>query len=151
MFPDQILSLQLHPDPTDGCIPLLPPEGFAASHRVSVAPPATITTSARHSLRRTSPPVKNHHINATVAAYLRRCQLSPTTSTVSDELLHWLHCFQLYNHSCVQFLCICDVDVNVFLQNPTFVTVIEDIMRSFSKQVDNATNNNDENDDGKDD
>ncbi|CAI9261045.1 unnamed protein product [Lactuca saligna] len=126
MFPDQILSLRLHPDPMDGeafsgefqCIPLLPPEGFAASHRVTVAPPATITTSARHSLRRTSPPSKNHHINTIVAACLRRCQLSPVTSTVSDELLHWLHCFQLYNHS---------------------------------KQADNATNNNDENDDGEDD
>ncbi|CAH1417000.1 unnamed protein product [Lactuca virosa] len=41
-----------------------------------------------------------------------------------------------------------DVDVNVFLQNPAFVTALGDIIRSFSKQVDNATNNDEENDDG---
>ncbi|CAI9282197.1 unnamed protein product [Lactuca saligna] len=41
-----------------------------------------------------------------------------------------------------------DVDVNAFLQNPTFVTTLGDINRSFSKQVDNATNNDEQNDDG---
>ncbi|CAI9284944.1 unnamed protein product [Lactuca saligna] len=41
-----------------------------------------------------------------------------------------------------------DVDVNAFLQNPVFVTALGDIIRSFSKQVDNATNNDEENDDG---
>ncbi|CAI9275692.1 unnamed protein product [Lactuca saligna] len=40
-----------------------------------------------------------------------------------------------------------DVDVNAFLQNPVFVTALGDIIRSFSKQVDNATNNDEENDD----
>ncbi|CAI9303748.1 unnamed protein product [Lactuca saligna] len=30
-----------------------------------------------------------------------------------------------------------DVDVNVFLQNPTFVTAIGDIIRSFTNQVNN--------------
>ncbi|CAI9263067.1 unnamed protein product [Lactuca saligna] len=44
-----------------------------------------------------------------------------------------------------------DVDVNAFLQNPVFVMANEDIIRSFSKQVDNATNNDEENDDRDDD
>ncbi|CAI9300840.1 unnamed protein product [Lactuca saligna] len=37
-----------------------------------------------------------------------------------------------------------DVDVNAFPQNPTFVTAIEDIIRSFKNQV------NEENNDGED-
>ncbi|CAI9276849.1 unnamed protein product [Lactuca saligna] len=33
-----------------------------------------------------------------------------------------------------------DVDVNVFLQNPTFVTTIRDIIRSFKNQVNEENN-----------
>ncbi|CAI9280208.1 unnamed protein product [Lactuca saligna] len=44
-----------------------------------------------------------------------------------------------------------DADVNTFLQNLVFVTSIGDIICSFSKQVDNATNNDEENDHGEDD
>ncbi|CAH1451938.1 unnamed protein product [Lactuca virosa] len=111
MPPDQFLSLRLHPDPTDEeafsgefrCIPLLPPEGFAASHRRSScstgdyhhlsSPPSPTNFSTDEgdfsNLRLLEPPHQRHCI---------RCRLSPTTTTVSDELLHRLHCFQLYNH-----------------------------------------------------
>ncbi|CAI9286583.1 unnamed protein product [Lactuca saligna] len=135
------------------CIPLLPPEGFAASYRVSVAPPATITTSARHSFRRTSPPAKVRdfsNLQLLEPPHQRHCcRLSPSMSTVSGDI----HRLRRTSPLAPLFSALQpqDVNVNVFLQNPTFMTVIEDIMRSFSKQVDNATNNNDENDDGEDD
>ncbi|CAI9302417.1 unnamed protein product [Lactuca saligna] len=74
------------------------------------------------------------------------CSFSPDSSCSTDDY-HQLNSPPLRRTS----PSVKDVGVNAFLQNLTFVTAIGDIICSFSMQVDNATNNDDENDDREDD
>ncbi|CAI9260027.1 unnamed protein product [Lactuca saligna] len=114
-----------------------------------------------------------HFFNQSDFQLLTGIPAPPATFRVSHALLNRQRRYPHYNHQAPPLLLVLspvnsqpslppsppfsalvlqpqrqDVDVNAFLQNPAFVTALGDIIRSFSKQVDNATNNDEENDDG---